>query len=49
MQLHWWLRGYGSRVEVLVPESLRTEFAEMVKASPDAMGVIAAAPDIWRL
>jgi predicted DNA-binding transcriptional regulator YafY len=26
LQLHWWLRGYGSRVEVIRPESLRTEF-----------------------
>lgn len=26
MQLRWWLRGYGSNVEILEPESLRTEF-----------------------
>jgi predicted DNA-binding transcriptional regulator YafY len=29
LQLHWWLRGYGTRVEVIAPESLRKEFAEM--------------------
>jgi predicted DNA-binding transcriptional regulator YafY len=29
LQLHWWLRGYGTRVEVISPESLRTEFIEM--------------------
>lgn len=25
-QLRWWLRGFGDRVEVLAPESLRTDF-----------------------
>jgi predicted DNA-binding transcriptional regulator YafY len=29
LQLHWWLRGYGARVEVIAPKSLRNEFAEM--------------------
>ena len=28
-QLRWWLRGYGDRVEVTAPESLRQEFVEM--------------------
>jgi predicted DNA-binding transcriptional regulator YafY len=32
LQLHWWLRGYGARVEIIKPESLRQEFAEMVQA-----------------
>jgi len=27
-QLRWWLRGYGERVEVLGPKSLRQEFAD---------------------
>lgn len=27
VQLRWWLRGYGERVEVLSPKSLRDEFA----------------------
>lgn len=31
LQLHWWLRGYGTRVEVVGPESLRKEFAEMAQ------------------
>lgn len=31
-QLRWWLRGYGERVEVLEPTSLREEFIEMAKA-----------------
>lgn len=30
-QLRWWLRGYGERVEVINPKSLRSEFQEMVK------------------
>jgi predicted DNA-binding transcriptional regulator YafY len=30
LQLHWWLRGFGTRVEVVEPEYLRKEFAEMV-------------------
>ena len=30
LQLHWWLRGYGTRVEVVKPDSLRKEFADMV-------------------
>ena len=29
LQLHWWLRGYGARVEVIKPVSLRNDFAEM--------------------
>lgn len=29
LQLHWWLRGYGARVEVIRPVSLRNELAEM--------------------
>lgn len=28
-QLRWWLRGYGDRVEVMGPKSLRQEFVEM--------------------
>jgi len=31
LQLHWWLRGYGTRVKIVAPESLRKEFAEMAK------------------
>jgi predicted DNA-binding transcriptional regulator YafY len=31
IQLRWWLRGYGERVEVVSPKSLRQEFIEMVK------------------
>ena len=30
-QLRWWLRGFGDDVEVLEPEALREEFAEMAK------------------
>ncbi len=29
LQLHWWLRGFGTRVEVVKPDSLRKEFADM--------------------
>ena len=29
LQLHWWLRGFGVRVEVLEPASLRAEFAQL--------------------
>lgn len=32
-QLRWWLRGYGERVEVLGPKSLRQEFAEAAIAT----------------
>lgn len=28
LQLHWWLRGYGERVEVVAPKGLRQEFVE---------------------
>jgi predicted DNA-binding transcriptional regulator YafY len=31
-QLRWWLLGFGDRVEVLRPKSLRSEFATMAKA-----------------
>lgn len=31
-QLHWWLRSFGSLVEVLEPLALREEFAKEVKA-----------------
>lgn len=31
MQLRWWLEGYGERVEVLEPEALREEFANMAR------------------
>ena len=31
LQLHWWLRGFGTRVEVLAPETLRNEFADMAR------------------
>ena len=30
-QLRWWLLGFGNRVEVLKPKSLRNEFAEITK------------------
>lgn len=30
-QLRWWLKGYGERVEVLEPESLRQEFINLAK------------------
>lgn len=29
LQLRWWLKGYGERVEVVAPEWLRQEFIEM--------------------
>lgn len=32
-QLRWWLRGYGERVEVIAPKSLRQEFAETAVAT----------------
>ena len=32
-QLRWWLRGYGERVEVLGPKSLRQEFADAAFAT----------------
>ena len=35
LQLHWWLRGYGTRVEIVAPESLRQEFAEMAMELAD--------------
>ena len=28
LQLHWWLGGFGTRVEVVKPDSLRKEFAD---------------------
>ena len=31
LQLHWWLRGYGTRVEVIAPPALRKEFTDMAK------------------
>lgn len=31
LQLRWWLQGYGSRVEVLAPESLRQEFVQLAE------------------
>jgi len=31
LQLRWWLHGFGARVEVLAPESLRLEFVELAK------------------
>jgi predicted DNA-binding transcriptional regulator YafY len=34
-QLRWWLRGYGERVEVLEPKSLRQEFAEIASATAE--------------
>ncbi|MBT1070674.1 helix-turn-helix transcriptional regulator [Pelotalea chapellei] len=30
-QLRWWLRGYGERVEVIAPKSLRAEFIHMTQ------------------
>jgi WYL domain len=32
-QLRWWLRGYGERIEVLAPKSLRQEFADSALAT----------------
>lgn len=32
-QLRWWLRGYGERVEVIGPRSLRQEFTDAANAS----------------
>lgn len=32
LQLHWWLRGYGDRVEVVAPKFLREEFTETAQA-----------------
>jgi predicted DNA-binding transcriptional regulator YafY len=32
LQLHWWLHGYGGRVEVVAPKHLRDEFAETALA-----------------
>ncbi|HBA72603.1 MAG TPA: hypothetical protein DCZ63_10610 [Geobacter sp.] len=29
LQLHWWLRGYGERVEVVAPKGLRHKFVEI--------------------
>ena len=40
LQLHWWLRGYGTRVEIVAPESLRKEFAEMAKELVERYRVI---------
>jgi predicted DNA-binding transcriptional regulator YafY len=31
-QLRWWLRGYGERVQVIGPTSLRQEYIEMVQS-----------------
>jgi hypothetical protein len=31
IQLRWWLRGYGARIEVISPKSLRQEFIELVQ------------------
>ncbi|MDD2899818.1 MAG: WYL domain-containing protein [Desulfuromonadaceae bacterium] len=31
VQLHWWLKGFGEKVEVLEPADLREEFAEIAK------------------
>ena len=31
LQLRWWLNGFGSRVEVMEPKSLRTEYIELAK------------------
>jgi predicted DNA-binding transcriptional regulator YafY len=30
-QLRWWLKGYGDRVEVVGPQSLRQEFVDLAK------------------
>jgi len=30
-QLRWWLLGFGDSVEVLKPEKLRKEFAQIAK------------------
>jgi predicted DNA-binding transcriptional regulator YafY len=39
MQLRWWLKGFGSRVEVLGPKSLRQEFVEMAQELAKNYGV----------
>jgi len=31
MELHWWLLGFGDKVEVLGPKSLREEFAAITR------------------
>lgn len=31
LQLHWWLKGYGARIEVVAPKSLRREFEKMAQ------------------
>jgi predicted DNA-binding transcriptional regulator YafY len=31
IQVRWWLRGYGDRIEVLKPKRLRDEFAEIAR------------------
>lgn len=38
LQLHWWLRGYGTRLEVIAPESLRNEFADMARELAEQYG-----------
>lgn len=39
MQLRWWLKGFGSRVEVLGPKSLRQEFVEMARELAENYGL----------
>ena len=34
-QLRWWLLGFGDQVEVLEPEHLRAEFAEIARSLHD--------------
>jgi len=39
-QLHWWLGGFGDKVEVLKPESLRDEFVNRTRNLAKAYGII---------
>jgi predicted DNA-binding transcriptional regulator YafY len=34
-QLRWWLLGFGDQVEVLEPEHLRDEFAQIARSMAD--------------
>jgi len=38
LELHWWLRGFGSHVEVLEPSALRQEFRDMAEQLASAYG-----------
>lgn len=38
LQLHWWLRGFGTRVEVIAPKSLRNNFKGLAKGLTEIYG-----------